>query len=66
MSILPNIDPEFKGLIPPLQADEREQLEQNILQACKCHDAIVLWDGKIIDGHNRYEICVKHGIEFES
>jgi len=65
VSILPKTDPEFKGLIPPLSPEEREQLEQNILQARKCHDAIVLWDGTIIDGHNRYEICVKHGIEFE-
>ena len=25
----------------------------------------MLWDGMIIDGHNRYEICKQHGIEFE-
>ena len=65
MSTLPKIDPAFKSLIPALSKEEREQLEQNILQARKCHDAIILWDGVIIDGHNRYEICVKHGIEFE-
>ena len=65
MFALPSTDPEFKALIPPLAAEEREQLEQNILQARKCHDAIILWDGIIIDGHNRYEICAKHGIEFE-
>ena len=65
MSILPKIDPEFKSLIPPLTADEREQLEQNILQSRKCLDAIILWEGIIIDGHNRYAICAKHGIEFE-
>ena len=65
MSIIPIIDPEFKGLIPPLGVDERLQLEQNILTARKCHDAIITWEGIIIDGHNRYEICVNHGIEFE-
>jgi len=65
MFIIPQVDPEFKSLIPPLSQEEREQLEQNILQAGKCHDAIILWGGIIIDGHNRYEICVKHGIEFE-
>ena len=65
MFVLPQIDPEFKSLIPPLSTEERAQLEQNILQARKCRDAIVLWQGIIIDGHNRYEICVKHGIEFE-
>jgi len=62
---LPKIDQEFKSLIPPLTPEEREQLEQNIISAKKCHDAIVLWDGIIVDGHNRFEICEKHGIEFE-
>ena len=65
MFALPRVDPEFKGLIPPLQEEERSQLEQNILSARKCHDAIILWAGTIIDGHNRYEICEKHGIEFQ-
>ncbi|MCL2362407.1 MAG: hypothetical protein FWC73_11420 [Defluviitaleaceae bacterium] len=65
MSILPKIDPEFKSLIPPLSPEERQQLEQNIISPRKCHDAIVLWEGIIIDGHNRYEICVRNGIEFQ-
>jgi len=65
MSLLPIIDPEFKSLIPPLAEDERAQLEENILASKKCRDAIILWDGVIVDGHNRYEICTHHGIEFE-
>ena len=65
MSILPTIDPEFRGLIPPLTPEELEQLEQNILESRKCYDPIILWEGAIIDGHNRYEICIKHGIEFQ-
>ena len=65
MSILPRVDQEFKSLIPPLLEEEREQLEQNILSKRKCHDAIILWNGIIIDGHNRYEICMQHGIEFK-
>jgi hypothetical protein len=65
MSTFPRIDPEFKTLIPPLSADERTQLEQNILSCQKCHNALILWEGIIIDGHNRFEICVKHGIQFE-
>lgn len=58
------IDPEFKALIPPLAPEEYAQLEANILQD-GCRDPLVLWDGIIIDGHNRYEICTKHGIGFE-
>jgi len=65
MSVLPIIDPEFRGIVPPLSPDEREQLEQNIVSDRKCHDPIVLWEGLIIDGHSRFEICVKHSIEFQ-
>ena len=63
--MIPSIDPEFRGLIPPLLVDEFNQLEQNILSCGRCRDAIILWDGVIVDGHNRFEICVKHGIEFK-
>jgi len=58
------IDLEFKDLIPPLQPDEREQLEGNIL-AEGCRDPLSVWDGVLIDGHNRYEICTKHDIGYE-
>ena len=56
-------DGEFKSLIPPLSAEERKQLEENILKD-GCRDALVVWNGTIIDGHNRYEICTKHEIPF--
>ena len=62
---IPQIDDEFKALIPPLSQEEHEQLEQNIIAKKKCYDPIIIWDGLIIDGHNRFEICIKHGIEFE-
>jgi len=65
MPILPTIDPNFKNLIPPLGQEESEQLEQNILESRKCYDPIILWEGVIIDGHNRFEICMKNGIEFQ-
>ncbi|MCL2362959.1 MAG: hypothetical protein FWC73_14255 [Defluviitaleaceae bacterium] len=64
MTSLPIIDPEFEGLIPPLNTDEHKQLEHNILSSRKCFDAIITWEGIIIDGHNRYAICVDNGIEF--
>lgn len=106
------IDPEFQALIPPLSAEERQQLESNIVQD-GCRDPLVVWrqatwtpegwDEEIawddadsisesefgecrvwlsqdhgdevssddwpcilIDGHNRYEICTRMGIEFDT
>jgi Predicted transcriptional regulators len=55
----PKIDEDFKCLLPPLLREEFDQLEQNILEN-GCIDPIVLWNGYIVDGHNRYNICVKH------
>lgn len=61
------IDPEFKSLIPPLTQEEYNQLEQNIIKETN-PDSIVLltWNGTLIDGHNRYEICQKHNIQFKA
>ena len=57
------IDEELKGLLPPLDQKTFELLEENIL-ANGCRDALVLWGNVLVDGHNRYEICTKHDIEF--
>jgi hypothetical protein len=59
------VDEELQELIPPLTAEEYRQLEQNII-AEGCRDALVVWNNTIVDGHNRYEICTQHGIEFNT
>lgn len=59
------IDSEFKALIPPLSADEYQLLEESIVSE-GCRDALVVWNDIIIDGHNRYEICQRHGLEFNT
>lgn len=58
------IDPEFKGLIPKLRTNEYLQLESNIMTD-GCREAIITWNGIIVDGHNRYEICHRHNIPFQ-
>lgn len=58
-----NIDKDFKNLIRPLQKNEYLQLEANLL-ADGCRDPIIIWNGFIIDGHNRYEICSRHQIPY--
>ena len=50
------IDEEFKTLIRPLKKDEYFQLEIN-LTIDGCRESIIVWNGIIVDGHNRYEIC---------
>lgn len=63
------IDPEFSSLIPPLTDNEFSGLEKAIKEE-GCRDALVVWnhDGKqiLVDGHNRYKICQKHGIGFRT
>lgn len=59
------IDPEFKQLIPPLMQLERQQLEENIKRD-GCREPIALWGNTIIDGHNRYEICRKYNLPFNT
>ena len=58
------IKKEFKNLIRPLHRQEFLQLEENILSD-GCRDPIITWNGYIVDGHNRYEICTKHDVEFK-
>lgn len=58
------IDDEFKSLIPPLTDEEYHQLEENILSE-GIREKILVWNGTIIDGHNRYEIARKHNIPYE-
>ena len=59
----------FKNLIPPLQQTEYQFLERNILRD-GCTTPIDYWkrngENVIVDGHNRHEICKKHGISFET
>ena len=59
------IDFEFQSLIPPLSDDEFKRLEKSIL-AEGVRDPIITWNGTIIDGHNRYTVCQKHGIKFNT
>lgn len=58
------IDAEFKALIPPLSDEELAGLEASLL-AEGCRDSLIAWNGILIDGHNRREICNKHDLPYE-
>ena len=57
------VDPEFRDLIPPLNEEELKLLEESLV-ADGCESPLIVWNGVIVDGHNRYAICRKHGIPF--
>jgi hypothetical protein len=62
---IPTVDAEFHALVPPLTSQERKQLEEN-LRADGCRDPLVIWNGILLDGHNRLEICQAHSIPFRT
>lgn len=70
--------PELQAFIPPLLPDEFTQLESNIRKD-GCREALLVWETTngavtgsedpapiyvLIDGHNRYTICQKWGLDF--
>jgi hypothetical protein len=71
---------ELRDLIPPLQEEESNQLEKNILVE-GCREALLIWQATanlldtnstqtsavyiLVDGHNRYGICLKHKLNFK-
>jgi hypothetical protein len=71
---------ELRDLIPPLQEEESNQLEKNILTE-GCREALLIWQTTanvldtnstqmsavyiLVDGHNRYGICLKHKLNFK-
>ena len=63
------IDEEFEDLLPVLTPEELEKLGKSILQYGML-DPIKIWEDPntgewiIIDGHNRYNILIKHDIEW--
>lgn len=59
------IDAELQALIEPLTSEELAGLEASLLQD-GCRDPLVVWEGLLLDGHNRYALCCKHGIAFQT
>ena len=59
------IDEKFKSLLPALDSATFELLEANLLEN-GCRDSLVLWGDVLIDGHNRYAICMKHDLPFNT
>ncbi len=54
------IDPEFQSKIPPLTFEELNLLETNILEEGRILSPLIVWNGLIVDGHNRFTILKNH------
>ena len=50
------IDPEFRDKIPPLTEAEFQQLRENIMDAGEVYEPIRVWNGVVVDGHNRLKV----------
>jgi hypothetical protein len=63
------INNDLKSVIPPLTNEEFSLLEDSIIND-GCRDAIIYWSYNgsniIVDGHNRFAICEKHGIAYKT
>ncbi len=60
---------ELRDFIVPLSDDELFHLEASILKE-GCREPLTVWEKNksilvIVDGHNRYKICEKHGLPFK-
>lgn len=50
------IDPEFENKIPKIGEDEFKQLRENILAIMEVTEPLVVWNGILVDGHNRWKV----------
>jgi len=57
------VDEEFRLYLPALKKDAYDDLERLILKN-GVRDPLVLWNDIIIDGYNRYKVCIEHDIPF--
>ena len=57
------IDEEFRTFCPPMSEGAYKILEKKILREGP-KEALIVWNGTIIDGHNRYKILKEHNLPF--
>ena len=59
------LDEQFRSILPALDKKTYSLLEENILQH-GCITPLVLWEGILVDGYNRYSICTERDIPFQT
>ena len=61
----PTVLPELAELLPPLSGEQLAALEKDILQIVCYAPIIVNEDLVVVDGHNRQQICTRHGLPYK-
>ena len=56
---------DLRKLLKPLEDAELKALEDSLLEE-GCRDALVTWNGYLLDGHNRLALCKKHGLKYRT
>lgn len=61
------IEPEFQDLIPLMSSEEYEMLEKSIIKD-GCREPLIIWAGEniLLDGHNRFKICLENKIKYKT
>ena len=59
------IDEELENLLPKLEVEKYNLLKADIIKN-GCINPIIVCNGLIVDGHNRYRICKENNIEFKT
>jgi len=59
------IDEQFKALLPALNKEDFASLKESILEN-GCLFPLVVWGDILIDGYNRYSICIEYDVPFET
>jgi len=59
------IESEFEFLLPAMAKEEKQKLRES-LELEGCRDPLVLWGDILVDGHNRYRLCMELGIPFRT
>jgi len=61
------INPEYRKLVPPIGPEEYRALEIDIIANQGCFESIKInKKDEILDGHNRFEICNKYALYFDT
>jgi len=62
-----HVNPEYKQLVPRASSAEYKTLETDMIEKGEATETIIInKQDVILDGHTRYEICLKHGLSFRT